>query len=275
MFGASLLVALREGLEISLILGIIFSYLKKLSRRDNFKYVWLGSGLAFVIAGLCAVLLYVWTGEQEWSGQAYLETAVFLLAVAILSYMTFWMKKNSRSMQHGIRAKIDAAVDRGGVFQIVFLAFITIVREVLELMMFLLAIATQGHEPGHVAGGAASGLVIAAMMGWAIYRGTSRLNLKLFFQIMGNVLIVVGAGLLGNAIHSAIEAGILQPTHYAYDLSDVLSSDSVLGGILHALIGYTDHPTVLQVGVWALYLLIALVLFNRHSAQGQENRRMA
>jgi high-affinity iron transporter len=104
----------------------------------------------------------------------------------------------------------------------------------------------------------------------AIYRGTSRINLKLFFQIMGNVLIVVGAGLLGNAVYSAIEAGIIKPVAYAYDLSNMLSSHGVIGAVLHALIGYTEHPSVIQAGVWLLYLVIALIIFNRRNVNRQQ-----
>ncbi|MCL6452955.1 MAG: FTR1 family protein [Alicyclobacillus sp.] len=267
MLVTALLVALREGLEISLILGIIFAYLKKLSQRQHFKYVWLGSGAALVLAGALGSVLYVVTGEQEWSGQADLETGVFLVAVGILSYMTFWMKQNSRSLGRVIQGRVDAAVHRGGVWQIVFLAFITVIREVLELVMFLLAIADQGHQASPVAWGALAGLAIAAAVGWSIYRGTARLNLNRFFRIMGNALIVVAAGLLGNAVHSAAEAGIWHPTAYAYDLSSVLSAHSVVGSVLHALIGYSDHPSVLQAAVWVVYLAVALVLFNRGSGR--------
>ncbi|WAH37447.1 FTR1 family iron permease [Alicyclobacillus dauci] len=263
MFGASLLVALREGLEISLILGIIFSYLRKVNRSDAFKYVWSGSGLALILAAGLGIILYRLTGQQEWAGQVYLEVVVFIFAVAILSYMTFWMKKNSRSMNRGIQSRIDSALNQGGVFQLIFLAFITVIREVLEMIMFLLAVATQGHGAKPVGLGALIGLLISAAIGFAVYRGTSHINLKLFFQVMGNVLIVVGAGLLGNAVHSAIEAGIIKPVAYVYDLSTVLNSNGTLGAILHAFVGYTDHPSIIQAAVWVIYLIISLVMFNR------------
>jgi high-affinity iron transporter len=126
----------------------------------------MGSGLALVLAAGLGILLYVWTGQQEWSGQVYLEMVVFLFAVGILSYMTFWMKKNSRSMGRGIQSRIDTALDRGGVFQLIFLAFITVIREVLEMIMFLLAIATQGHGAKPVGLGALLVLRFLRRLGW-------------------------------------------------------------------------------------------------------------
>lgn len=263
MFAAAAIVGLREGLEMSLILGIIFSYLRRLNRRDAFKYVWLGSGIAFAVCLVIGGLLYHFTGEQEWSGQAYLEVFVFLIAVGILSYMTFWMKKNSRSMSGQIREQIDKAVDNGGVLQLTFLAFITVIRESLELVMFLLALATQNHRAAPVSLGGLLGLVIAILIGWGIYRGTTRINLQMFFKVMGNILIVVAAGLLGNAISSAIEVGWLNPIVYVYDLQNVLNHHSLIGSILSALVGYSDHPSIIQAAVWFVFLVLALILFNR------------
>jgi high-affinity iron transporter len=264
MFAAAALVGLREGLEMSLILGIIFSYLRKLNRKDGFKHVWLGSSIAFVLCLVVGGLLYHFTSEEEWSGQAYLELFIFLIAVGVLSYMTFWMKKNSRSMSGQLQGQIDKALDGGSIFQLTFLAFITVVRESLELVMFLLALATQNHNAATVSAGGLSGLLIAAIIGWGIYRGTSHINLKLFFKVMGNILIVVAAGLLGNAVSSAIEVGWLHPVTYVYNLQDSLNHHGLVGSILHALIGYSDHPSIIQAAIWILFLVIALTLFNRN-----------
>lgn len=271
MFGAAILVAVREGLEISLILGIIFSYLRRLNRKDAFKSVWIGAGCAIVLSIAIGTVLYVLTGDEEWSGQPYLEAFVFLVAVVILSYMTLWMKKNSRSMNKGIQANIDSVLENGGgVFKLVGLAFLTVIREGLELVMFLLAISVEtraGFLP--IGSGAVIGLLIAVLIGWGIYRGTTRINLKLFFQVMGNVLIIVAAGLLANAIHSLIEVGILSPVVYLYNWQDVLSHHGAVGGVLNALVGYSDHLSIVQFAVWLVYLVLALMLFNRRGGKGK------
>jgi len=269
MFYAAFLVALREGLEISLILGIIFSYLRGLNRKSAFRYIWIGAGSAFAISIIAGSILYVLTNEEEWSGQVYLETAIFFIATAILSYMTFWMKKNNRSLNKGVHAQIDKALNHSdGVMQLVGLAFITVIREGLELIMFLLALSIEAKNGAiPVSSGAIVGLIVATFIGWGIYGGAAKLNLKLFFQVMGNVLIIVAAGLLGNAIKGLIEMNILKPYGYLYDLTAVLNHHGAVGGLLHALVGYSDHLSTAQFLVWIIYLLIALVLFNRKSSK--------
>lgn len=265
MFGAAFLVALREGLEISLILGIIFSYLRGLNRKNTFKPVWIGAGIAIAFSIIVGSILYIVTGGEEWHGQLYLEAAIFLVAVGILSYMTFWMKKNSPGMNKGIQVSIDTALkSNGGTFQLILLAFITIIREGLELVMFLLAIAVDGKGNGLSLGsGTLVGLIIAILIGWGIYQGSAKINLRTFFQAMGNLLIIVAAGLLINAVHEFIELGIIQPGVYLYNWEHVLDRHGAIGGILHALVGYTDHLSSVQLIVWLIYIIPAIILFNR------------
>jgi len=265
MFGAAFLVALREGLEISLILGIIFSYLRGLNRKNTFRPVWIGAGIAIAFSIIVGSILYLLTDGEEWHGQLYIEAAIFLVAVGILSYMTFWMKKNSPGMNKGIQASIDTALkSNGGTFQLILLAFITIIREGLELVMFLLAIAVDGKGNGLSLGsGTLVGLIVAILIGWGIYQGSAKINLKTFFQVMGNLLIIVAAGLLINAVHEFIELGIIQPGVYLYNWEHVLDRHGAIGGILHALVGYTDHLSSVQLIVWLIYIIPAIILFNR------------
>ncbi|MCO7175181.1 FTR1 family protein [Sporolactobacillus kofuensis] len=273
MFGAALLVALREGLEISLIMGIIFSYLRGLNRKDTFKPVWIGAGVAIGLSIILGIILYLFTGSEEWNGQIYLETAIFFVAVGILSYMTFWMKKNSRGMNKGIQASINTALNNdSGSFQLVLLAFLTIIREGLELVMFLLAISVEGKgDLLSLSSGTFVGLIIAVLIGWGIYQGTTKINLKVFFQVMGNILIVVAAGLLINAIHELIELAIIQPGVYLYNWENILNRHSAVGGILHALVGYTDHLSSVQLIVWLVYIIPAIILFNRNKVKTVPN----
>ncbi|MCF8564962.1 FTR1 family protein [Alicyclobacillus tolerans] len=275
MFDGALLVSLREGVEISLILGIIFSYLRRLNRPDGFKFVWLGTLLAALLAALVGVGLYVVTGSgQEWAYQTYLEASVMLLAVVILSYMTFWMKKNSRLLGKDIQQRIQSALDKRGVASLTFLAFITVIREGIETVMFLLGLAYEGHgHPSMVVLGTVVGFAIAAVLGWVIYKGTYKVNLTSFFQVMGTLLIVVAAGLLATAIGSLIEAHVLSPVAYVFNWTGILNQDTAVGAVLHALVGYSDHPSILQAGAWAVYLVVALVLYNRRNDRGSRRPR--
>lgn len=258
---AGFLVALREGFEISLIIGIIFSYLHQIGEKKKYPYIWLGTALAaFVSIGLAA-LLYQFNGG-EWKYQPYIEAAIFSLAVLILTYMTFWMKKNSRSLNGSLKEKINDALANGSVFQLVFLAFITVIREGMELAMFVLALLNgQTSNSLPVLSGTLIGLAVAILIGYAIYNGSYRMNFSYFFRVMGCLLIIIAAGLLGNAVHELTEVGVFPEIGYFYNLSGVLNQHSLFGSMLHALVGYSDHPTYLQGTIWFLYLVIVLAFF--------------
>lgn len=265
MFDGALLVALREGVEISLMIGIILSYLKKLGRQDGAKYVWLGTFLAALVTAAVGFVLYKVTGSgQEWAYQTYLEAGVMLIAVVMLSYMTIWMKRNSSQLGKNMQAKIESVLADKGVAWLTLLAFLTVIREGIETAMFLLGLSYQGaNNTGAVVKGAVVGFAVSAVIGLVIYRGTHRIRLKAFFQVMGTLLIVVAAGLLASATGSLIQAHLLHPVFYLFSINGFLSEGRPLGAVLHALIGYSDHPSILQVGAWVIYLVVALVLYNR------------
>jgi len=268
MFGGALLISLREGVEISLMIGIIISYLRKLGRGDGVKYVWLGALLAALLTTGIGIGIYRVTGSGvEWAYQTYLEASVMLLAVVMLSYMTIWMKRNSSHLSKDMHTKIEGLLNHRGVVGLTLLAFLTIIREGIETVMFLLGLTFQHTGGGGpVLAGAVLGFSLSSLVGVVIYKGTYHVNLSRFFQVMGSLLILVAAGLLASAIGSLIEAHLLQPIHYLFNLTNYLSVDSTLGIILHALLGYSDHPSILQVGAWAIYLAIAFTLYNRKRA---------
>lgn len=246
-------------------IGIIISYLNKLGRRDGIKYVWLGTFLAAALTIIIGIILYKLTRSgSEWAYQTYLEATVMLIAVVMLSYMTIWMKRNSAQLGKNMQEKIKAVLANKNVAWLTLLAFLTVIREGIETVMFLLGLTYQGtHQTGAVLTGAALGFVTSAIVGLIIYRGTYRIRLSAFFQVMGTLLIIVAAGLLASATGSLIEAHVLQPVYYLFNLGGFLSESRPVGAVLHALVGYSDHPSVLQVGAWGVYLVIALILYNR------------
>ena len=105
-------------------------------------------------------------------------------------------------------------------------------------------------------------MLVAAAIGYAIYVGTVRLNLRRFFRWTGVLILVVAAGLLAGSLRALHEAGwwnSLQET--AFDLSHVLPTDGFLGSILSGIFGYVDTPTIGEVAVYVIFLLITLPLF--------------
>lgn len=258
----SFLIFLREGIEGSMIVTIMCTYLAAAGRRDLFRWVFLGVGAALLASSLGAVALYavVKDGFIDSTAQAWFETGTFVLAVVVLTYMTFWMKRNARHISSSLKSQVNAAVSGGSAVALALLAFVTVGREAVETVIFLLAIAFR-NSPQEMLAGAVIGLAIALAASFAIYRLGLRLNLKRFFTVVGAALMVVAAGLLANAVENLQSLHALPGGQGLWNTGNLVPEDSTLGDILHGLLGYAASPTALQVAAWALFLVVGLAAF--------------
>jgi high-affinity iron transporter len=273
MFG-SLLIFAREGLEGTLICSILLTYLASAGRRDLFRYVFAGAGLAVVLATAAGVLLWVVTRDAfiGSNAQTWFETGVFAVAVTVLTYMTFWMRRHSRKLGRDLREKISGAGGSGVALGAI--AFVTVGREAVETVIFLLAIAYQSsplqlaiaHQsaPLQLVIGAVIGLAIALGVSYSTYRVGVRINLGRFFAVVGSLLMIVAAGLLADGVQNLQELGVLPGgSMRLFNVSGSLPDDTGVGDVLHGLIGYSAAPTALQAVIWAAFLAVGLTLFLR------------
>lgn len=257
------LIMLREGLEAALIVSLIASYLKRTQRTRWFGAMWAG---VFIAAALCLALglfINATTGEFPQKQQELFEGIVAVIAVFILTYMVFWMRKVSRNVKAQLEVAVDQALQKGSNtgWALVLMVFLAVAREGLESVFFLLAAFTQnvGLAPPI---GAVLGLISAALLGGLIYWGGVKLNLAKFFKWTSLFIIFVAAGLAAGAIRAFHEAGLWnQYQTIAFDLSNVLSTHTLFGTLLESLLGYQETPTVSEVAVWLIYLIPALLLF--------------
>jgi high-affinity iron transporter len=256
------LIMLREGIEAALIVGIVASYLGQTGRSRLLPLVWAGVVLASVLCLILGIGLDLASAEFPQAQQELFEGVVAVIAAVILTSMVFWMRRASHSIKAQLHDSIDAALQPGGSgIALVIMVFLAVGREGLESVFFLLATFQQDVGLA-VPAGAILGLLGAVAVGWAIYRGGVRLNLRVFFRWTGVFIVFVAAGLLASGLRSLHEAGVwdgLQAT--AFDLSNVLPNDSVLGTLLAGLFGYNDTPAVGEVGIYLIYLIPTLVLF--------------
>lgn len=261
----SLLIFAREGLEGTLICSILLTYLASAGRRDLFRYVFLGAGVAVVLATAGGVLLWIVSRDAfiDSTAQAWFETGVFAVAVSVLTYMTFWMRRHSRNMGRELREKVSDAVSGGSGIALGLVAFVTVGREAVETVIFLLAIAYQS-SPLQLVIGAVIGLAIALSVSYAMFRVGLRLNLGRFFAIVGSLLMVVAAGLLADGVQNLQELHVLPGASWTlWNVSGTLPDDTGVGDVLHGLVGYSAAPTALQAAIWACFLVAGLVLFLR------------
>ena len=261
---------LREGIEASMIVAILLSYLKRINQRERFRDIYLGVALAFVLIFVGGFAAYYFIKQYNGSNvQSYFETITYVVAAAILTFMTLWMHKHARTMAKELQARSEVALTRGTRIGFGLLAFQAVWREGLETMVFTLAIifasSRQAATPIHgnlLWLGAVLGLLVALSIAFAVYRFGAKLNFKRFFQVLGVVLMVFAAGLLANAVQNLQQLGWLPfGTHVLWNTSGTVTESSNFGDVLHSLLGYADQPTVLQAAVWLVYITLSVAAF--------------
>ena len=260
--GAAFLMT-REGLEASLIVGIVLGYLAKTENRRYFRLIWLGTAAAVAVSVAAGAALFFTIGELEGRGEQIFEGVAMLSAVAVLTWMIFWMRKQAVNIKTELEAKLASAIAAGSAIGLASVVFFAVLREGVETALFLFAIG-ESSTPLATGIGAVVGLTISISLGVGIYMGSRRLNLRQFFTATGLLLIVFAAGLLAHAVHEFQEAGILPKTvEHLWNTNAMVSEDSHFGKFLTALFGYNGDPSALEVGVWFTYLSVTLVLFLR------------
>ncbi|MFC0217010.1 high-affinity iron transporter [Pseudochelatococcus lubricantis] len=260
---APFLIMLREGLEAALVVGIIAGYLKQTGRAAWLPAVWVGILLALALTLFAGAALQALSSGFPQKAQELFEAIIGLVAVVVLTSMVFWMRKVARSIRHELHDHIDAAFTggRNATLALIGMAFFAVAREGLESLFFLLAIFQQS-EGLAVPLGALLGLLAAAALGYGIYWGGVRLNLRLFFRWTGIFILFVAAGILAGALRALHEAGVwnrLQAT--AFDASHWLPLDSVAGSVLAGLFGYHETPAVGEVIAYIAFLALTLPWF--------------
>jgi len=275
---------LREGIEASMIVAILLSYLNQINKREHFRDVFLGVGAAFVLILGGGIAAYIAISDYKNSNfKTYFETITYLLAAGFLTAMTFWMHKHARTMAKELQARSEVALSKGHRWGLGILSFQSVGREGLESMVFTLAIifASSSQSPTALQGsnvhgnqlllGAILGILTSLAIAFGIYKLGMKLNLKRFFQVVGIILMFFAAALLAAAVQNLQSLNWLPfGTHVLWNSSGALSEASTVGNILHSFIGYASKPSVLQLIVWASYLLISITAFIRYGKKGSK-----
>jgi len=262
---ASALITLREGLEAALIVGIVLGVLRKLGHADGSRPVWAGVFTALVVsiaAGLAMSRLGV---ALEGRTEEIFEGVAMLVAAGVLTWMIFWMQRQGRQIQAELESDVRRAVTSGNAWALFSLAFVAVVREGIETVLFLTAAAFSATPAQTLVGGAA-GLIVAVALGWLMFAAGRRLNLRAFFRVTGALLILFAAGLVAQGMHGLQEATLL-PTlvEQVWDINPILDEQSAVGAFLKALFGYNGNPSLLEVLAYSVYLITVGVSSLRRS----------
>jgi high-affinity iron transporter len=251
---SAFLITLREGLEMSLIVGILLAYLARTGHRREFPAVWAGVAFAALISLAAGGIIFATAGEFTGRGEQLFEATAFFTAVAVLTYMIFWMRREAVTIRASLQARMSEALQAGSRAALVVLAWVSVGREGVETALFFFA-TVRASSPFAAGLGGTLGLGTAVLLGWLLYRGTYRLDLRLFFNITSALLLFVGAGLLTRGIGELHEAGLVPAlVEHVWNSNRLVSQTSTMGNLLEAMFGYTSTPSLVQVIAYVVYL---------------------
>jgi high-affinity iron transporter len=247
-------IGLREGLEASLIVGIIAAFVIQRGERRALRPVWFGVLAAAAICAAIALVLNAVGRSLPLRQRAAMEGILALVAVGGVTYMVVWMRRHSRELKRQLESHAESALVTGSMFALVAMAFFAVLREGIETSVFMLAAFQGSTNPAATGTGAVLGVAVAVGLGYAIYKGGIRINLSRFFRVTGFVLVLVAAGLLSTAAHEFAEARLLTiGLARAMDLSWLVAPGTVRASLLTGMLGFQPVPSVAEMALWLAY----------------------
>jgi high-affinity iron transporter len=240
------------------VVAIVLAYLRQLGRREAMRTVWLGALAAAALSIAAGAVVFTAVGDLHGRAEQLTEGITAFAAAGLLTWMVFWMARQARMLKSELHHKIDAAVASGSVLAVAGVAFFGVLREGLETVVFLIG-STVGHErAADRALGGLAGMIVAVGIGYLVYTGSRRVNLRSFFKITGIVVLFFAAGLLARAVHEFQEAALIGSLHaHVFTLtSPLLNPDSSrLGEFLEGLFGWNPSPSLEMILVYVAYVL--------------------
>lgn len=260
--GSSFLITLREGLEASLILAILLTYLKKTDRWADARFVWAGTAAAIGICLVAGIAIFIALDGLNGKVEYAVEGFIALSATAVLTHMIFWMRSHARTLGKELRDKVDASVGSA----LAIIAFVAVLREGLETVLFLLSAETATASGSDVVVGGLIGLALSVVIGFGVYRSGNRLNLRTFFNVTAVLLLLFAAGLAGKAVHElrlliSWEAGWLVSS--AWTLESGLFATGTFYDFMRGLFGWHKNPENIRVLAYFAYLIPVLLVYLR------------
>lgn len=253
------LLSLREGLEIALLMGIVLGTISKFQRPELLRQAWFGAGSAAVASLGVAIFLHYIGASLEGRSEQIFEGLTMLMAAGVLTWMIFWMQRQSWYIKTQIETDVrQATLNRGGRAMFI-LAFLIVVREGIELSLFLTASAMASGGVQTILG-ALVGLVVAAILGWVLFATSIRLDVRVFFRVTSVLLIFFAAGLVAHGVHELNEAGLI-PTimEPVWDTSKLLGDEAGIGLLLKTLFGYNANPSLTEILAYFGFFISLLI----------------
>jgi high-affinity iron transporter len=254
---ATAIIVFREVLEAALVIGIVLAASRGVRRRG----VWVGGGVAAGVLGaaLVAASADALAAAVGGVGQELFNAAILFTAVAMLGWHNIWMNRHGRELAANA-ATLGEAVAGGSrpLYALASVVAIAVLREGSETVLFLygIAVASRAGGLGMLPGGLL-GLAGGAALGALVYFGLLAIPMRRLFTVTNWLILLLAAGLASQAAAFLMQANLLPALgNRVWDTSAILSENSVLGFLLHVLIGYSAQPAGIQVVFYLATILI-------------------
>lgn len=256
---ASALITFRETLEAALVIGILITFLTKTNQDIYKKYVWFGAGLGVLGAVLTAFSLRFIFGTFEGRTEQIFEGVLMFVTAGFLTWMILWVHRQKGIVKQ-LHHQVSSHIKSGYTLGLVLLALSAVLREGVETVFYLQAISQIGGTSQWV--GAFSGVMIAVVLGNAIFAYSVRVDFVKLLKITGAFLLLFAAGLVSHGVHEFQEAGLLPVFTFdpLINISHILNTETLFGSMLRTLFGYTPTPTLLELLSYGLFIYIIYLL---------------
>ncbi|MCP8689614.1 FTR1 family iron permease [Marinobacterium sedimentorum] len=252
---SSAVIVFREVLEAALIVTILMAATRGLRGRTQ----WIGGGLVVGLSGAFVVALFAGSINSAFKGvgQELLNAGILLTAVSMLAWHNIWMSRHARALVAQLK-QVGARITEGSLplYVLAVTAGLAVLREGSEVVLFMYGVAASGSSASMMLSGGALGVVVGIAAGALLYFGLLRIPTQWLFRVTGWLILLLAAGLAASAAGYLSQAGILPSQAPLWNSSALLSEKSILGQLLHVLVGYQARPTAIQLGFYLVTLLL-------------------
>ena len=256
---STFIIALREGLEAALIVGILVAYIVRTDRRHFLKPLWTGAAAALAATFALGAFLSFTSAELSDRGEELFAGITSFIAVGLVTWMVFWMKRTARTLRNELHGKVDTALT-GGPISLALVAFFAVAREGLETALFVYTNFQTVGAASTATVGLVLGLTLAVVLGYLIYNRSVKLDLSKFFTVTGVALVIVAAGVLSYGIHEFQELGWIPGVDdFLWDVTPWIAKESILASLLSGTVGFDTTTSFIQFIAWSAYLVAVLV----------------
>ncbi len=256
-------IVFREVLEMAIILGLLFAATKGVAGAR--RWILGGAGLGLLGALLFAIFMDEVESAVDGAGEFIFNAVLLGVASVLLAWTVIWMNKHGREMSQSLRqAGQSVATGEMPLKSLLLVSMAAVMREGGEAVFFLFGAMQMEDDAAAMLTGGLLGLASGALLGVVLYQGLIRIPMRHVFKVMGALLILLAAGMASQAANNLVLVDMLPSiTDTLWDSSKLLSDESVLGELLHVLMGYDAQPSGMQVLVFVLTLGVVTYFYRK------------